>query len=72
MYGILESVLTVLLRVAAKKILHEIFGLKEPYFLLDIATNLSKNNDFANSVHLSIDIMSYSETINIKHVLFTT
>ena len=27
----------------------QIFGLKEPYFLPNIATNLSKNNDFANS-----------------------
>ena len=33
-----------------KKILHKIFGLKEPYFLQNIATNLSKNNDFANSL----------------------
>ena len=32
----------------------------EPYFFeKNIATNLSKNNDFANSVHLSIDMSSY-------------
>ena len=42
-----------------KKNLHKIFELKEPYFMPNIATNLSKNNDFANSVHLSIDMSSY-------------
>ena len=56
------------LREAAKKVLslvarplrpYKILGLKEPYFLPNIATNLSKNNDFANSVHLSIDMSSY-------------
>ena len=33
-----------------KKILHNIFGLKETYFLPNIATNLPKNNDFAKSL----------------------
>ena len=36
-----------------KKILHNIFGLKEPYFLPNIATNLSKENEFANSASLT-------------------
>ena len=35
------------------------FWTKEPYFLSNIATNLSKNNDFAKSVHYSIDRSSY-------------
>ena len=28
-------------------------------------------NNFANSVHLSIDMLSYKETLKIKYVLFT-
>ena len=47
------------------------FGLKELYFLPNIATNLSKNNDFANSVHLNINMSSYKENLKIKYVLFT-
>ena len=31
-----------------KTIIHMIVGLKEPYFLPNIATNLLKNYDFAN------------------------
>ena len=46
------------------------FGLKEPYFLPDVATNLSKNTDFATSVHLSIDMSCYWN-LKIKYVLFT-
>ena len=44
-----------------KKNLHKLVELKEPYFLPNIATNLSKNNDFANSVHLLIDRMRNKE-----------
>ena len=46
-----------------KIILHNIAGVKEPYFLPNIATDLSKNNDFASSVHLSIDMSSYYKTL---------
>ena len=42
-----------------KKILHKMFGLKEPYILPKIATNLSENNNFANSLHLNIDMSFY-------------
>ena len=38
-----------------KKILRQIFG---AMLLTNIATNLSKKNDFANIVHLSIDMSS--------------
>ena len=34
----------------------------------NIATNLSKNNDFAYSVHLSFDMSSYYENLEIDMV----
>ena len=46
-------------------------GYNPAYFLQNIATNLLKNNDFATSVCLSIDMSSYQENLKIKYALFT-
>ena len=43
-------------REAAKNVIFLVARLKEQYFLPKFATNLSKNNDFVNSVRLSIDM----------------
>ena len=42
-----------------KKNSPQIFWTKRAIFLPNSATNLSKNNDFANSVHLNVNMASY-------------
>ena len=48
------------------------FWTKRAIFLAKYCNKIvKKNNDFANSVHLSIDMSSYQENLKIKYVLFT-